>query len=208
MNTKKQDFLKSFLNHTVGKSIEQNFINSYNKLLEDNIDIDITVIKDNIFEYMNLKDDYQLKIIILEAFFLLVKIQQSGITENSYTTDEAKYENAISNIKVLTAQMCNLKMLPRPSKVIYYLKYFLYNFFKLEKNTVKSIVDIVANKEDTFSSRMPRINKELDLLICNTLEHQSYLFNNTDGIGKFKYFGTSIFITKELHSFKNLIYPQ
>lgn len=192
------------------KGIEQNYTLKYEYLLDSNDDIDFSII-DDCFDYT---EDYPSKytpegILILEAYIMLQRIKAKGITEDNYNNKEYALENALKNINDITfTKVDTLVMPPRPSQVIYALKYFLMDQFKYKKEVVKSILDVVANKEIVkgLSRRIPRTKCELDEQIRHTQEHKKILFNNTEGKEKWKYLGLSIFDVPELSPHINTTY--
>ncbi len=96
-------------------------------------------------------------------------------------------------------------MFPRPSRVIYILKFYLYHYFKINKDITKYIIDEIADK-DPISSRMPKNNESLNEEIELINEINDYMFNTHEGKEKWKYFDVSIFSLQEFKEFRSLVY--
>lgn len=194
----------SFFAKILEESIENTYKKYYDDLITKNKKYSINDIENYIFKDLRIKNDYQLMIIILESFYLFKVIISVGLNEDNYSKKEKIFNNALLTIKELSPYTETIKMLPRPSKVKYYLSYLLNNFFKIEKSEIHYILDIVFEK-NSIMSRLPKKNQKLNQTINDCLFRQEYAFNNTEGLKKFQYFGISIFIFEELTNFKNLI---
>jgi len=100
-------------------------------------------------------------IIILECYTLMQIIKRHNITDDNYISKQNVFNNAVKSIEDLTPQKVSISMLPKPSRVLYMLKYYLYHHFNIDKDTTKAILEIVTGK-DHNTSRMPKNNEELN----------------------------------------------
>ncbi len=144
-------------------------------------------------------------IIIFECYTLLQIIKNAGITEDNYKTQEEKFNRAAENIKKLSNLNCDIPMLPKLSRVLYVLKYYLHHHFDTDKTTTKYILDEIADREPNHS-RMPRNNENLNEEIALINAVNDYKFNTHEGKEKWQYFVMSIFSLQEFKEFKNLVY--
>lgn len=172
---------------------------------KSNEDLDFVPIHHLLEDYIFYKNESFEGIIINECYVFLERIKKSGITEDNYTAKESVFEHAVKNIETLSGKNIHTTMLPRPSRVIYILKYYLYHHFDITKDIVKQIIDIVADKEPK-SSRMPKNNEDLNKEIELVNDIYDYKFNSREGKEKWKYFVMSIFSHHEFQEFRNLVY--
>ncbi len=144
-------------------------------------------------------------IIICECYTLMQIIKKHKITDDNYISKESVFNNAVKSIEDLTPQKVSISMLPKPSRVLYMLKYYLHHHFGIDKDTTKAILEIVTGK-DHNTSRMPRNNEDLNEEIQLTNDINDYKFNATEGREKWKYFHLSIFALLEFKEFRNIVY--
>ena len=144
-------------------------------------------------------------IIICECYTFMQIIKKHNITDDNYVSKEVMFNNALKTIEDLTGKELKISMLPKPSRVLYMLKYYLYHHFNIDKDTTKNILDIVADK-DLKNSRMPKNNEDLNVEIQLTNDINDYKFNTTEGREKWKYLNLSIFMLQEFKEFRNIVY--
>ncbi len=156
-------------------------------------------------DYEGYKHESFAGIIIFECYTLLQIIKNADITDDNYNTNEKKFNHAIANIQRLSRDGCNIQMLPKPSRILYILKYYLYHHFDIGKEITKYILDEVADK-DPLNSRMPKNNEPLNEEIALTNKINDYKFNTHEGREKWQYFDMSIFSLQEFKEFRKIVY--
>lgn len=144
-------------------------------------------------------------IIIFECYTLIQIIKKYNITDNNYISKEKVFDNAVKSIEGLTPKKLRISMLPKPSRVLYVLKYYLHHHFNIDKDTTKAILDVVTDKNPK-NSRMPRNNEDFNEEIKLSNDVNDYKFNTTEGREKWQYFNLSIFILQEFKEFRNIVY--
>jgi hypothetical protein len=197
---------QSVFSHLINQAIDECYVNLIQGVISNNPNMDIDYLQKNIFDYMKLNYDDNIKLLIIESYALLTKIKDSGITEDNYTSNEYKFDNALKTLEDLSSKKISFSMYPRPSKVTYCLKYFLYVFYDFDKELVKMILDVITHKIDVSNSRMPKVNKIFDKSIESIIELQQYKADYLCDNSKYDNIFKSIFQLKELHQFQHLIY--
>ncbi len=175
------------------------------RTIKESTDIDYDPLDILLKDHDGYRHESFVGIIIFECYALLQIIKKHDITEDNYNSKQAKFNNAVKNIEELSAKEFKISMLPRASRVLYILKYYLFHHFEIDKDTTKHILDEIADR-DPINSRMPKNNEDLNEEIKLSNEINDYKFDTTEGQGKWQYFNLSIFTIKEFREFRNIIY--
>lgn len=178
-------------------------------ITQSNKNINYKILDEYIFEHYDCMKRSSIEaVLIYESYTFLEKIEFAGITENNYNSKEEVLKNSLLKVNELCGTNMNITMLPKPSRIIYILKYFLLNVCELDKDLVKPLLDVVNKKVDVAHSRMPKQNLELDYHIQLREDIKTEKFNSTEGKSKWQFFGISLFDLPEFKEFRNLIYKE
>ena len=207
-NNLSTEFSIKALSLLLDTEIEKNYGFTYQLIISTNLDVNYKALIDNVFDYLKVPMNTQEGVLILEAYTLFSKITANGITDDNYLNIENKFNNALKHLNdIVVTKIDSPLMPPKPSQVLYALKYFLYNHFGYEKEIVKVILDYVGQKDNKDNTRMPKKNNELDEYINRLQDSKIHLFNSIEGNEKYQYFGLSIFDFQELMPHRSSVYP-
>ena len=203
--------MKSLVEQEIKKDYEEKIIPWLNMEME----VKLQVIKEsNKINYDNLDclnhypwyaDNTNLGILIFECYTLLQIIKNSGITEDNYNAKEEVFDRAVSHIETYSGEKPNIAMFPKPSFILYVLKYHLQESASIDKNKIKAILEIVANKPPS-RSRMPRNKEDTNQHISYVEEIKSHIANSTEGFKKWSFYSFTIFSLPTLGQFEKLVY--
>ncbi|QIR75214.1 hypothetical protein [Sulfurospirillum diekertiae] len=194
------ELICKILNH----SINEIYYKAIDNIIRKHPTISYKTVKEAIGEF-DIGEEIQL--LLYEAYTLLDLIKEAGISENNYSNMAKQYKHASKKILKLSLEKNIIYMLPKPSRVVYYLAYILHQHFHINQDEIKYILDILLPTREPNKSRMPKNKEDLNKKIQNSCELQKHLANTNEGLQKkLAYFTLSIFIFDEMNHYSHLVY--